>query len=71
VLVDDPGFDVGGVVERDPVAEVEGEYLLAESAERLGPALVQVVDAEVNEALDVRSASAQGTTSFQEADALL
>jgi hypothetical protein len=67
VDVGDVGLDVGGVVEGDAVAEVEGVDVLADAAERFGPPFVQVVDAEVNEALDVRSASAQGTTSFQEA----
>jgi hypothetical protein len=44
---DTGGFDEGGVVGGEPVAEVEGEHLLPEVAERFNVPLVQVMDAEM------------------------
>jgi hypothetical protein len=53
VDVGDVGLDVGGVVEGNPIAQVERVDVFAEAAERFGPPFVQVMDAE-NAGPDVR-----------------
>jgi hypothetical protein len=41
------GLDQRGVVEGEPVPQVKGEHLLAEAAQRLHPALIDIMNAEM------------------------